>query len=426
MKVSLDKENRFLKDGKVDLEKTFIYSGLKAAWCYKKGDATPEIIRETSKKKLLNMGLKTFLDDHGTPDEHYQISVEITGIPKLLCMIINNEHQYTACERSLRYTKIIEMENVTEEEVKNYNKWLKIFENILKEKYYSFFSKKYQTEKVALSAITKIAQENARLQISAMTPTSISYSAPFYQWQKIANFLLYLSEHADTQMKKMIAPYAMDLVDQLINLNIVVTTDEALKLDPEIKKNLHDDRDLWYKNNKEIKLSMFAEDNNFSGINKPNDFGAAINYNTLLSIAAYAELERHRTSYTEMAPTDEYSFSTPALLIGTPYQKEWEKDMLERKGIYPQGELVKVNINTSLKNIINYIGKERACNRAQQQIEDWFVNVFLNDIAAGLEKRPEYTEELKYLKNYLKRCRCAYPDYNCPNPCGQARVRRIF
>lgn len=60
------------------------------------------------------MGIDTFISDHGTPNEHFEVSVEITGIPKLLCMILNNEHQYTTCERSLRYTKVLPSEYITD------------------------------------------------------------------------------------------------------------------------------------------------------------------------------------------------------------------------------------------------------------------------------------------------------------------------
>ena len=96
MKVFLDKENQFITGGGyLDQKQAFIYSGIKAAWCYKADNATPQSIREMKEDDLLRMGIETFINDHGTPDEHYQVSIEITGIPKLMCMILNDEHQYT-------------------------------------------------------------------------------------------------------------------------------------------------------------------------------------------------------------------------------------------------------------------------------------------------------------------------------------------
>ncbi len=427
MKVSLDKENRFLKNGKIDLKQAFIYTGIKASWCYKKGDTTPETIRETSEITLLRMGLETYLNDHGTPDEHYQISVEITGIPKLLCMILNDEHQYSTCERSLRYTKVIETEYISQEEVEKYNKWLEICTKILEEKYLDFFLKTNPNEKEAHKALRKIAQENARQQISIMTPTSISYSAPRYQWQKIASYLLEMCENPNHPWKKLAAPYALDLVNQLVDLNVVVTTEKALKLYPELQNKLKDDRKYLYKNNKQTKLSLFAEDNPFSGINKPNDFGASINYNTYLSISAFAQEERHRTVYNEILLPDTFIYSTPEIIKGTSYEKEWGSDMKSGIGTYPQGQIIKVNMISSLQKLIHFMGKERACDHAQQEIQNWYVNVFLPEVVAGLKKREEYKEIAQYLEeNYLNRCRCTYPDYTCPSPCGHPRVRRPF
>ena len=115
------------------------------------------------------------------------------------------------------------------------------------------------------------------------------------------------------------------------------------------------------------------------------------------------------------------------LIQGTAYEEEWAKDMKSGALTYPQGQMIKVNMITSLQKIIQFMGKERACDRAQQEIENWYVNVFLPEVIAGLKKREEYQEEAKYLEeNYINRCRCAYPDYTCPNPCGHPRVRRPF
>lgn len=95
--------------------------------------------------------------------------------------------------------------------------------------------------------------------------------------------------------------------------------------------------------------------------------------------------------------------------------------------IYPQSQLLDVNVNSSLRNIIEFMGKERACDRAQQEIENWYVNQLIPAIVEGLSKRPEYEEEYKLLRTrYLKRCRCAYPNYHCPNPCGHPRPKRPF
>ena len=71
MKVTLDKENRFLtKEGLLDIKRELIYAGTKAAWCFKDGTATPENIRNMPEIDLLRRGIETYINDHGTPDEN--------------------------------------------------------------------------------------------------------------------------------------------------------------------------------------------------------------------------------------------------------------------------------------------------------------------------------------------------------------------
>lgn len=374
------------------------------------------------------MGIDTFISDHGTPNEHFEVSVEITGIPKLLCMILNNEHQYTTCERSLRYTKVLPSEYITDLEVELYNKWYTIFVTIFELHYKDFFMKSNNgNEKQAKANMGKIAQENARGFVSVLTPTSIAYTAPWYQWQKIATFLQEMSNNPKTELEKLVTPYAKDLVKQLINLKIVVLTKDAIQIYPPVKEKLKDSREWLYKNNKNIGLSLFTENDPFSGIDKPNDFGASINYNSQLSFSGVAQGQRHRTSDFSIKVPEFFECFVPEFIKGTGYEDEYLADMAKVSKIYPQSQLLDVNVNSSLRNIIEFMGKERACDRAQQEIENWYVNQLIPAIVEGLSKRPEYEEEYKLLRTrYLKRCRCAYPNYHCPNPCGHPRPKRPF
>ena len=105
--------------------------------------------------------------------------------------------------------------------------------------------------------------------------------------------------------------------------------------------------------------------------------------------------------------------------------KEWLEDILKVRSIYPQGTIVRVNANGPLKHLVNYVGKERACDRAFLETEDMFTNIMLPDIYAGLISSGK-TQLADTLKPYVGRLRCMYPDYNCPTPCGHARIRRKF
>lgn len=429
MRVTLDKENRFLAaDGKVDLKQAFMYAGIKAAWCYKKGTATPEDIRAMSEETLLRMGVETFLSDHGTPDEHYEVSIEVTGIPKLLCMILNNEKMYSADERSLRYTKVLPSEYISELEVDLYNKWLAKFTDILWYDYRDLFLKgNGGDEDAAKREAVKIAQENARNFVSVLTPTSISYTAPWYQWQKLYRMLEYMVAHPTCELERMAVPYAKEFMAELIDKRVVVSTKDAIELYTPLVSKINDGRDILYRNNKHIKLSLFAVDNPFSGIDMPNSFGAAINYNTKLSTSATAQEQRHRTTNTEVRELENFEFITPPFVKDEATKVEYARDMMLVKGIFPQGQLLEVNIASTLRNILNFMGKERACSRAQWEIENFYTMELLPAICEGLKAQPEYAEMGERLeKLYLNRCRCQFPDYNCPTPCSRPYVKRPF
>ncbi len=429
MRISLDKENRFLAaDGKVDLKKAFMYAGTKAAWCYKPSNAIPETIRAMSDEDLVRMGIDTFVNDHGTPSEHYEVSVEFTGIPKLMCMILNNEHQYTSDERSLRYTKVKPSEYISDLEVDLYDKWYRIFTEVLWGKYSDFFLNSAKGDEVnARKAAGKIAQENARGFVSVLTPTSIAYTAPWYQWQKLYRMLEYMVAHPTCELEKLAVPYAKELMQGLVDCRVVVSTKDAIQLYPPLLEQVKDNREILYRNNKHIKLSLFAVDNPFSGIDKPNKFETAINYNTRLSFASAAHLFRHRTSDGEIREPEEFSFVTPEFIKGTPYEVEYAQDMVRVRLLYPVGQMMDVNIVSSIRKIIHFMGKERACERAQWETADFYMNEFVPAIIKGLEGKPEYDKERDMLtKLYLYRCRCGAPDYDCPNPCGHPRVKRPF
>ena len=99
--------------------------------------------------------------------------------------------------------------------------------------------------------------------------------------------------------------------------------------------------------------------------------------------------------------------------------------MLSVNNLYPQGKTVQTNVNGSLRNLVHYVGKERACDRAFTETQDMFTNQMLPDIYAEL-LAAEKSELAQALEPYINRLRCAYPDYNCPTPCGHPRVRRKF
>lgn len=437
MRVSLDKENRFIaSDGKLDLKSAFRYAGIKAAWCYKKGNATPESIREMPEEELIRMGMDSFMKDHGTPREHQEISVEITGLPKLLCMILNCQQPSSACERSLRYTPVEQSEFISQLEVDLYEKWLKIYYDILWEKHSQIFLQEARNkgaknvEKTAKTAARIIAQENARNFVTILVPTSIAYTTNWCQWQKNYIMLKDMVEHPRNDFERMAIPSAKELMRGLVDNRIVVSTKDAVQLCPKVQDRILDDREILYKDSKHIKLTIFGGHPNFKGFDKPDIYGSTISTTSTCSVPSLAQRLRHRTALWAMRELEEISFFTPPFIRGTAYEEENIRDMylVKSTSVFPLGQNVEFNMRASLENIINHIGKERACMRAQWETADWYSNELLPKIVEGLKDKPEYAEEREtIIRDYLNRTRCQCSDYECQAPyCVRPTTKRPY
>ena len=435
MKIKIDPKNECLTDNKEKLDKREALKaiGVKAAVCFRDGEVTPEQIRDLeSDDTLIKRALKTIISDHTSPSEQVSISLEITEIPKIMCMILNNEHQYSADERSLRYTLVKKSDYISDREVELYNKWLDIFIDILNREYLDFFKKfnqgsnEEETTKKTNIAIKKIAQENARYMISVFMPTTITYTVPLAQINKICMYMQKVIDNPETEFENLLVPYMNDFIAHLKDLDVLITEHDAHTMCPSL--NIPDTGELLYKNNKNISLSLFADYNNFSGINQANQYGVCVSYNMDATFASLAQFNRHRTMNFEMKipSLDDPHFYVPKLLNNNPeLQNEWLGDIASVSNVYPQGMLVKTNMNGPLKHLVNYVGKERACDRAFLETEDLFTNQMLPDIYEGLVKSGNQ-ELAMTLKRYTGKLRCMYPDYKCPAPCGHPRIKRDF
>ena len=105
--------NGFVKDGLYDQKKALEEAGVRAAVCVAKSKdnnltTTTDIRANNSKANLIRRGLSTISLSHTTPTEQESVSLEITGISRRLCLILNNEKEYAADELSLRYTEVQE------------------------------------------------------------------------------------------------------------------------------------------------------------------------------------------------------------------------------------------------------------------------------------------------------------------------------
>ena len=69
----------------------------------------------------------TLGNGHHSVYDHVAISFDLKNVPKILAMVINNEHQYTTSEKSARYTKVVKDDTIiSSREEELYNKWIEI------------------------------------------------------------------------------------------------------------------------------------------------------------------------------------------------------------------------------------------------------------------------------------------------------------
>ncbi len=442
MEIKLDPMQGYVKEGKFDLKGALISVGVKAAICYKEAIngvlVSPDMVRNSeSDAVLLNRGINTLRDEHTTPSEHQMISLEITGAPKILLMVLNNEKQYTADERSLRYTKVEENVNITKREVELYNKWVEKLEGIILDKYLDFYLKFSKNEKMARSTIHKLAAENARYMVSVFTPTTTTYTVPFIQINKLISYMKKVIDNPLDKLEEMLVPYFKEFISKCEELNIVITNKnlyDAIKDDEEIFELVSkrhpsiidnkDNTDLYYKNSKGVDLSLFAKRNPFSGINMENEYGVNISYNNYESFACLAQEQRHRTIDCEMLIPDEFMCYVPPILEGeSKLKEEWICDMKSIKDLFPQGQLIKVNRCASVRNILKFVSQERACEKAQLEIQRVYTNDIIPDIYNSLiESKKDCLADK--VNPYVKKLRCQYPNYRCPAPCKHPRINR--
>ena len=189
------------------------FGAQEAGICYM-NQSFEEIQKEEAKKTLFRQDL-TLNNGHQSVYGHTDYNLLLTGIPKILAMILNNEKVYTTSEKSARYTKM----NPTPKEAELYAKWLPKFEKQISTKYPRIDSKK----------VTKLAQENARYLTSVFTPTTMGYSTDFRQ----VNYLMhwfndFIHHKADTPFNKKLKTSMEQFNDGLKNLYVE-------ELDPKVK-----------------------------------------------------------------------------------------------------------------------------------------------------------------------------------------------
>lgn len=355
-----------------------MFSGRMAGVCYM-SSTFAELQKEDSAKTIKRINL-TKSNGHHSVYDHESITMYLNDIPKILAMVINNEHQYTTSEKSARYTKM----TLTQGEQTLYNKWLEIFKNRILKKYASDYPQFFTPNR-----IEKLAQENARYLISVFTPTSMVYTTTYRQLNYLVAFLNdYINKPNKNTFESKLARVMQEFVEKLKGTKFI---DERLSVND---KNRH--------------LSLFA-----NGLECEEYFGDVYCTTYLASFAELAQAQRHRTINYQMSLTENEYYVPPIIRDNDDLVAIWLSD-IKSIGNYPQGTLLKI---TEMGTLDNFVLKmyERKCTFAQLEI---------NQITSATLKKYENALRIKVhpraeeMRNFLNGSRCTFPGYKCTSPCG--------
>ncbi len=389
--------NHFLKeDGTFDTDEAIKLSGKIAGVCYdKEGFAHLENEPEEKTMRRVNMTLN---NGHHSVYDHVLINFNMQNVPKILAMVLNNEHQYTTSEKSARYTPVIRQEGsiITENEERLYNKWLDIFKIKIKSQYGNIYND---------AKIKKLAQENARYLVTVFMPTQMIYSTSLRQINYIASWMLeYINtyEKMPSDFESKLISSMKEFINELNKLNVLI-----LQL---------------MQNDKHRTLSLFGHSLN----DKEEYFGDVYSTTYKGTFAQLAQAHRHRTLDYQMELLDKKEYFVPPIITDDQMLvDEWFGDMQTVKGVTPQGELVIINEVGKYDDFILKC-KERLCSASQLEVMQQTRKTLLKYKKALEIANSPLAQDIE---KYSHGARCTFPDFNCPASCnfkeGITLVRKI-
>lgn len=377
--------NQFLKsNGTFDKEEALKLSGKIAGVCYDK-EGFSHLKNEEEEKTMRRVDM-TLNNGHHSVYDHILINFNIQNIPKILAMVLNNEHQYTTSEKSARYTPVERKFGsiITDDEEILYNKWIDIFKTKIKAQYGNIYND---------AKIQKLAQENARYLVTVFMPTEMIYSTTLRQINYIASWLLKYRRNINVRnnFERKLASSMYELFKELERLNVI----EYGLLNNE--KHRH--------------FSLFGKDLD----KKEEHFGDVYSYTYKGSLAELAQAHRHRTLDYQMEMLEEKEYFIPPIIADDKMLvDEWLRDMQTVAYVTPQGELVKISEVGKYEDFILKC-KERLCSAAQLEIMKQ-TRMTLLKYKKALEESNSYLA--KDIEQYSHGARCTFPGFNCSQNCG--------
>jgi hypothetical protein len=364
--------------------KALRFGGHMAAICYT--DKSFDKIKDEKLENTIKRINMTLDNAHQSVYDHATYTIELSNVPKIMAMILNNLQDYTTSEKSARFTKM--KPSPFEKEL--YDKWMGIFVNEIEKQYPHIDSGKR----------TKLAQENSRYLTSVFTRGNMGYTASLRQLNYIMHwFDEFIRTAKPTEFNK-------KLIEEMTNFNSDLSKLYVDKLDPTVKNRT---------------LNLFATRNTFQ-----ESFGDTYSTTYLGSFAQLAQAHRHRTISYQMVPLDETPklFFVPPIIEKSSHAKNWLTDMDKVAHLFPQGTLVSINERGTYENFISK-AYERLCGQAQLEIQNQTRNTLGKYLQATENTNPEVFNALLPFNNGP---RCTFPNYDCKSACsfGKKSLERLI
>lgn len=393
-----------------------ILAGREAGICYMPDDYFSEkISNNKSAERRANMILGT---GHHSPFDHGSIGIEISGIPKILVMLLNSTAMYTTSEKSGRYT-VMRTDNIKENEI--YNKWREIYYDLIMYTYPDMEHK--QAEKLAL--------ENARYMLSVFTPTSLGFTTTFRQFSYLYYWLGEFISNIETRCYNSrfytkLIPYCKELRDLIYPITNGIVEDHksmGFQFMPEVFGH---------------ELPTLSSTPAYSSDQLENcycgSYGNVYEINYENSFAYLAQAQRHRTLHYEMgSPENIGACYIPRILsISDKPEKYndmnlvdmWKNDFNELKHEFPQCSLVPIYETGRVDDFLLKC-KERLCGRAQLEIADRTAFILEDICKTGNRMSERSWDTLKTMVN-LKEIeivpKCGFKGYKCKEPCRWGKL----
>ncbi len=380
-----------------DYEFNRILAGLMGSTCYMADNF--EKLNAKPIENILRIANQVEDSGHHSTFGHSWLTLEISGLPKALAMVLNNEHDYNTSEKSARYTVMKEIEPKQNE---LYNKWIDIFEKEIKKRYPNGSNKFFDPDG---KKARKLAQENARYMISVFTPTNMEYTVSFRQLNYMCHWFEREIESPSNSFYEKLIPSMKEFVEFCKQFNLY-------------SEKLVDgkDRELSLFDDPMLKTSYSST---FQGMYK-------------MSFACLAQSQRHRTldfSIDKLSFVNDFSkvnefYIPPMIADNEELKAEYLKDIASVAEFLPQGTLLTVNESGKYKDFILELD-ERLCACAQKEIRDLTLGQTKEYrdalyIEAETLQSPQKEIAIKmanHLNEKSKGSRCM-SGYECKAPCG--------